>query len=290
MAISKEWNLIRDWLRKTYNKDVHEYFKDLPADADPDNTTGRSSTKAACLIGARDSQGIAAQKQENFRRLKEKAGVNECPPSHDYQRIPGIAFSGIPQIQLWFLEKYSTAKAGGRANHPQESLVSFRINDDWSSDIPARTIALKIRNKFARPIFKIESGGLKVTYLDKQKGYDFRLLVLNKDEAKRVIEAVMDLNGHSPQWKLLKTHDSDESSITPERVRVVGETITINSVRPKTEVYFRYAIAKVPPRIEEIPLVDTTWLYPKAYYIEDNPYLGLQSKVGQKQASKLPLI
>lgn len=289
MPVSKQWTMIRSWLRKTYNKEVHEYFKDLPSELDPGNSSGRSTTKAVCLIGANDSQGIAAQKQENFRALKERVGLGGCAPSHDYQRLPGIAFSGIPQIQLWFLEKYATAKINGRSKNPTEALVSFRINDDWKFEAPAKAIALKIRDKFARPIFKIESGELKCTYLDKQKGYDFRLLVLNKDEAKRIIEATLDLNGHTPQWKLLKIHSSEENSTTPERIRVVGEVITINPVRPKTNLYFRYAIAKVPPRIDEIPLVDTSWRYPQAYYLEDNPYLGRDSRVGEVQARKLPI-
>jgi hypothetical protein len=289
MAVSKEWQMVRSWLRKTYNKEVYQYFKDLPSDIDPDNSSSRSTTFAVCLIGARDSQGIAAQKQQNFRRLKEMVGLGGCPPSHDYQRIPGIAFSGIPQVQLWFLEKYSVAKANGRSKHPHEALVSFRINDDWSSDAPAKAMALRIRDRFARPIFKIDSGELKVTYFDKIKGYDFRLLVPTKEEAKQIIEATLDLNGHSPQWKLLKTHSSEDDSFTRETVRIVGETITINSIRPKTNLYFRYAIAKVPPRISEIPLVDTSLRYPMAYQKEPNPFLGRESRVGEIQANKLSI-
>jgi hypothetical protein len=287
MAVSKQWQLIRSWLRKTHNKEVHEYFKDLPADLDPDNSSGRSTTKAVCLIGANDSQGIAAQKQENFRRLKEMVGLGAYTPSHDYERLPGLAFSGIPQVQLWFLEKYSVAKANGRAKRPHEALVSFRINSDWSSDAPAKAMALKIRDRFARPIFKIESGELKVTYLDKNKGYDFRMLVDTKEEGKRIIEAVLDLNGHIPEWKLLKTHKSEDESFGVETVRVVGETFRMSSIRPRTEVYFRYAIAKVPPSTKEIPLVDTSLRYPMAYQKESNPFLGRESRVGEIHANKL---
>lgn len=289
MAVSKQWSLVRSWLRKTYNKEVHEFFKDLPADIDPDNSSGRSTTKAVCLIGAADSQGIAAQKQENFRRLKEAVGIGAYTPSHDYERLPGISFRGIPQVQLWFLEKYSTAKTNGRIKNPHEMLVSFRINGDWSTEAPAKAMALKIKGKFATPIFQIQSGELKVTYLDKSKGYDFRLLIDSKEEAKRVIESVMDLNGDTPQWKLLKTHKSEEGFDTVETVRVVGETIKITSLRPKTEVFFRYAIAKVPPRISEIALVDTSFRYPRAYYIEPNPYLGRESRVGEIHNARLAL-
>lgn len=289
MAVSKQWNLIRSWLRKTYNKEVHEFFKDLPPEIELDNSSGRSTTKAVCLIGADDSQGIAEQKQRNFERLKERVGLGAYTPSHDYERLPGLSFRGIPQVQLWFLEKYHVAKTNGRAKNPHEALVSFRINDDWSTEAPAKAMALKIKGKFATPIFQFQAGELKVTYLDKNKGYDFRLLVDSKEEAKRVIESVLDLNGDAPQWKLLKTHKSEEEFNTVETVRVVGETITVTSLRPKTELYFRYAIAKVPPRISEIALVDTSLRYPRAYYIEPNPYLGRESRVGELHNARLAL-
>lgn len=288
MAVSKQWQLIRSWLRKTYNREVYEYFKDLPPDLDPDNTSGRSTTFAVCLIGANDSQGIAAQKQENFKRLKGRAGINDYVPAHDYERLPGLSFRGIPQIQLWFKEKYSVAKANGRARHPAEARVSFRLpRDSWSAEAPAKEMALRIRDKFAKPIYQIEAGETKYTYLDKDKGYDFRLLTANKAEAKRVIESVMDLNSHNPNWKLLKTHGSEEEafSATPEIVRVVGEQIKVLTERPKTTLYFSYSVAKVPPRIKEIYLVDTSRFYRRAYHQEPNPYLGRESRVGELHSS-----
>lgn len=289
MAISKQWQLVRSWLRKTYNKEVHEYFKDLDPALDPDNSTGRSTTKAVCLIGASDSQGIAVQKQENFRRLKELVGLGACAPSHDYERLPGLSFRGIPQVQLWFLEKYSTAKADGRAKHPAEARVSFRINDDWSVESTARAMALKIKDKFATPIFQFNAGEVKVTYWDKTKGYDFRLLVASKEEGKRIIESVLDINGHTPQWKHLGVHNSDDDFATPETARVIGKTVKIASERPRTNLYFRYAIAKVPPLSDEIALVDTSLRYPKAFYKEPNPYLGRESRVGETHAGVMSL-
>jgi len=277
MAVSKQWQLVRSWLRKTYNKEVYEYFKDLPPGVDPDNSSGRSTTFAVCLIGANDSQGIAAQKQENFKALKQKAGLNDYIPAHDYERLPGLSFRGLPQVQLWFHEKYSVAKTNNRAKHPAEARISFRISGDrWRAEAPAREMALKIRNKFARPIFQINAGELKVTYLDKEKGYDFRLLVTNRAEGKRIIESVMDLKGENPDWKHLRWTFAEEETFSsvPEKHRVVGKTVTVSSLRPKTDLYFSYAIAKVPPRIEEIYLVDTSRRYQNAYYHEPNSYLG----------------
>jgi hypothetical protein len=288
MAVSKQWQLVRSWLRKTYNKEVYEYFKDLPPGVDPDNSSGRSTTFAVCLIGANDSQGIAAQKQENFKRLKEKAGMTDYLPAHDYERLPGIAFRGIPQVQLWFREKQSAARAAGRSTNPCEARVSFRLpKDSWEAELPAREMARKIKRAFATPIFQIETGELKATYLDKDRGYDFRLLVRSKAEAKKIIEAVMDLNSHTPNWRLLKVHTSEAELFTdtPERFRVLGKTISVNNHRPKTIVYFAYAIAKVPPRTAEVPLVDTTRRYPKPYENAPNTFLGRESRTGEQHNS-----
>ena len=292
MAVSNTWAMMRSWLRRTYNKEVYEYFKDLPPEIDPDNKTGRSTTFAVCLIGSNDSQGIAAQKQENFRRLKEKAGLIDYLPAHDYERLPGLSFRGIPQIQLWFREKYSVAKANNRAKNPAEARIGFRlVNADWASEAPAKAMALKIRDKFAKPIYQIEAGELKVTYYDNSKGYDFRLLVQNVEESKQVIESVMDLNGHSPNWKLLKIHTSDAGAFseTPQKVRVLGQTITILTERPKTTLYFSYSIAKVPPQIKEVYLVDTSRRYHKAYYQEPNAFLGRQERGNETRNRVMPL-
>jgi hypothetical protein len=204
---------------------------------------------------------------------------------HDYERIPGTSFRGSPQVQLWFKEQSSVAKLADRARNPHEARASFRLPEgSWASEAPAREMARKIKAKFATPIFQFQSGEIKFTYFDNKKGYDFRLLTLNATEAKKVIESVMDLNGHSPDWKLLKKHESEPGTFSsiPDRVQVLGKTVKVSNLRPKTTLYFNYAIGKVPPRIEEVYLVDTGRLLRKAYENAPNSFLLPASRIGEQ--------
>ncbi|MFM2380568.1 MAG: hypothetical protein RLZZ143_3151 [Cyanobacteriota bacterium] len=37
MAVSSEWQFLKSFLRKTYNKEVNEYFRDLDPSEIPEN-------------------------------------------------------------------------------------------------------------------------------------------------------------------------------------------------------------------------------------------------------------
>jgi hypothetical protein len=287
MAVSKEWNLIRSWLRKTYNKEVHEYFKDLPPEVDPDNSSGRSTTKAVCLIGAKDSQGIAAIKRENFEWLKRR--VAQEMPWHPFIALPDASAEGHPQIQLWFYERYQDAKRERRKQ--TNTQISFRIrNNDWSSLAEAEAMARKIRDAFARPIYHIDRGEEKITYNDKLKGYQFTLYVIGKTEAKRILTDVFQLIGDTPNWDKLTRNESEKDFKASTTVRVVGEPVKTQNKRPITKVYFRYAIAKVPPSMADIPLIDTGDFYWNALLKAPNPYFQPQPRTDTNHASPLPLV
>jgi hypothetical protein len=263
MSVSKQWPLIRSWLRRTYNKEVLEFFRDLPADVDPDNSTGRSTTKAVCLIGANDSQGIAETKRQNFRELKEKAGLL-LQQNHEFMSLPGDTIEGFPQIQLWFEEKYSTAKLNRR--QVIKARVGFRVmEEDWSL-AEATNLARKIHQSFATPIFRFERGKYKWSYRDKKKGYEFILCTPTEAEAKRVITATMALKDDTPDWKKLTQSKRVEERTTTETVRVLGKPVKLAPDRVETTVAFRYAIAKIPPLTTDYPLVDTSLRYWNALY------------------------
>jgi hypothetical protein len=286
MAVSKQWAMIRSWLRKTHNKEVHEFFKDLSPDQDPDNTSGRSTTKAVCLIGAGDSQGIAEIKMRNFEALKKKVGM-DWQPVHDYELLPDITVEGKPQVQLWFWEKYSNAKRNNRQQ--ARARVSFRIMDENWSTAEANSLALKIRDKFAKPIYSFEKGQLSLQYLNKKKAHNFRLTVDDKAEAKRVIEDVLDLLGETPNWDYLVKAESEKNFNEVQTTRVLGKTVKVSPQRPRTIVYFKYAIAKIPPLTTDFALVDTSGTYAKALYHESNPYLAPEPQLRSVRAKNVPL-
>jgi hypothetical protein len=108
-----------------------------------------------------------------------------------------------PQVQLKFFEKLADQRLGNRG-YPLRLVVSFRLNgkpNDYSY-AELRTLVNKIENAFT-PFKYYNKGREKYLYTDPENGYDFRLL-LTKDDAKEIIQNVMGLNDHTPDWELLR--------------------------------------------------------------------------------------
>lgn len=261
MTISKQWTFVRSWLRRTFNKKVHEYFKDLPANQDPDNSTGRSATKAACLIGANDSQSIASLKMQIFQQFAENDGeiFYSIPASELWE----YSVEGEPQIILRFREQTDDAKRNDR--YPIRGRVSIRISeDDINSEAGVRAWATKIRNEFARPLFHYEKGKIKYTYQDKRKGNMFILATKTEEEAKDVIRKVLSLKNESPDWNKLHEGRSKRNFSERKTKRVAGNTIVMPTLRPEGRVYFSHAQLSVDGMARNIVLVDTSGRFKEA--------------------------
>jgi hypothetical protein len=261
MTISKQWAFVRSWLRRTFNKKVHEYFKDLPANIDPDNSTGRSATKAACLIGANDSQSLASLKIQIFQQFAENDGeiFYSIPASELWE----FSVEGDPQIILRFREQSDDARRNDR--YPIRGRVSFRISEEEiSSASEVRAWAMKIRNEFARPLFEYQKGRLKFTYKDKKKGYYFILGTNTEDEAKAIIRKTMDLKSDTPDWNKLFESRSKRNFTEKTTKRIAGETIEMPTLRPEGKVFFSHAQLNVPGEAKNRILVDTTGRFKEA--------------------------
>lgn len=270
MAVSRQWQMIRSWLRQTHNKEVHEYFKNN--DEELDNSTGRNTTKAVCLIGANDSQGLAQLKMENFERLKRRAGFYDNP--HDFVFLDSPGVGGFPQVQLFFWEKYSSAKLRG---HDQKRIrISFRINDENWSEADLKLMAAKVKTKFATPIVSFDLDEKTQVYFDERKKIQFKIPVGTREEAIRLLTPVFELMGQSPDWNNLGEAKRPKNSMT-ETHRIVGEVVNSGPRRPNINCYFKYAIAKVHPYPGDFVLVDTTRTYFNAFEYVPNPHLGSES-------------
>lgn len=169
-----------------------------------------------------------------------------------------------PQIKLAF---YETAQEAGYKKSgdlpPVHGQITFAlINETEKTMTPAKAtiIAEKIKTKFVTgTLFKWNRGKLIATYLDKLKGYDFRLRVKAESDARNIIESVMDIQSHSPEWSRLTMHESKASfPELPGKELIYGELRRLPRKRPIRTISFRYAemtIWGVPPAIS---LVDTT--------------------------------
>ena len=69
-------------------------------------------------------------------------------------------------------------------------------------------LAQRVKSKFVNPPFVWNKGKKCYTYFDKKKGYQLKINVPGEVEAKRVIEQVLDLQGHSPEWEFLNLNQA----------------------------------------------------------------------------------
>lgn len=191
-----------------------------------------------------------------FRQIAGGAG------QFDFYGIPVTTFQDqfrfAPQCKLVF---YQTAAEAGD-NKPVYGEVSFRIESETEksyNEAKAKALAEKIKSKFVTPLFTWRKGKVIASYLDKVKGYDFRLRVLDEGEARKLIEQVMDLQNHSPDWERLTMHFSKNTfPENPDKEMIYGEMRKLPRRRPVEDIKFRYAELHIHGIPQAITLIDTT--------------------------------
>ncbi|HEY9711315.1 MAG TPA: hypothetical protein V6D48_24105 [Oculatellaceae cyanobacterium] len=260
MAASREWAFVRSWLRRVYNKKVYEYFKDLDSNDDPDINTGRSATKAACLIGANDSQNIALIKMYNFNSV-----VREIDREPIYG-IPCTTFHRkvkfYPQIVLHFKESKEDAQRNNR--RPIGAEHSFRFHQKSISEAEVKELARKIKQEFATPPVKFKKGEIKISYKDEENDSEFILAVDDEAEAKKIITKILSIQGEKPNWDYLTNSESGRNFKAKKTEHILGEVVELPQRRPIGHVEFTHAELKVRGLIPDKVLVDVTLTYPNA--------------------------
>jgi len=208
MAVSRNWSNQRSFLRKTYNREVNEWFRDVE-DAVPDNASSRKQAKRACLILPKETQNMALIKMLTFRY--------ECQRTHLRPAIYGTPIGSFdkqrkhkPQIVLEFREDDLDVEAGFS---PLDGRISYRLMNESSETITKTeltTIANRIKTQFGGTTPYIWKKGKDLaSYVDKNNGYQFQLLVRSKEDAKNLIEKVLATNGDTPNFKYLSYKESD---------------------------------------------------------------------------------
>lgn len=155
------------------------------------------------------------------------------------------------------------------SDDPVSTEVSFRIMTKKSKDwLPTDSLPLaqKINSKFGGTTpFVWDKGAKLVTYADWNLGYQIQSLCSTVSEGKRIIEQLLDLQGHSPNWDYATstTNLNELTRYAPPTGKESwhGELIDELHERPSVKVRFRHAYLKLGRR-KTVQLVDLTGKQP----------------------------
>ena len=262
MSISRNWKNLKSFLRKSYNKEVNEWFRDVEASI-PDNSSPRRQAKRACLILPKDSQNIAMMKMHVFRFNVQRV--------HTWSTSYGMPIEGYqekvtfrPQVHLFFRQDISATPSGRRA---VEGQISFRLMNETSAtmtETKARILATRIKNEFALSNGYVwKKGNKKYTYLDKDDGVDLRILSISQTEAVELIKKILDVLQYVyDENNLQEIEPKRNSENNPQGTNFVyGKQRKKARWRPTANIRFRYASLTVHGMQNRIVLVDRTFTF-----------------------------
>ncbi|WP_310483836.1 hypothetical protein [Chamaesiphon sp. VAR_48_metabat_403] len=273
MTLAENFNSaehLQDVLFKVQNKIVRDEFNDV-GDDDwvPSIATSRGSLRVACTHDDRDSVDMT-----NLRLWLFYVVLRKCVDFHPaIFGTPSTSFQETtkyyPQIHLYFEEKTTEVEAGYKALRSQ---VSLRLIDESASTLSvadATTIANRIKSLFVSGTrFFWKRGKFLFSYIDQSKGYYFQLLCFSEIEAKKIIEQVLDIRSHTPDWKLLNQKTNAEPvtayPTVPGNKTILGKSYKQPRRRPVGTVYFTHAVVHVYGKPTPTVLVDPDRRYRNA--------------------------
>lgn len=265
------WELLQSVMMRVQNRRVRDSFTDLGGDDwDPDITTSRGALRQACTIDDNDTSVMVVLRLLLFYFLVENGERFKTP----VYGIPITAFQASrkfkPQVTLFFQEDHQDIEPG---YSPVTGEISFRLMNEESNTITVtklKAIALKVKTQFmAGNGFVWKKGKVMCSYTDKEKGYQLVIYCRTETEGKRVIEQVLDLQSHAPQWKKLNKRNNDDPSSAyptiPGNMTVLGKVQKEPRILPIADVRFQYAIANIWGRPQPVYLADNSGIFPTAY-------------------------
>lgn len=172
-----------------------------------------------------------------------------------------------PQVKLMFYQTAAEARASSIEDSdekpPVTGEITFKVTNETHetmTEVKAIKLAQSIKTKFVTGnLFTWQKGKQIVTYLDKLKGYDFRLYVISEIEARKIIEQTLDIQNHTPDWEKLTVHTSQKQfPDRPSKKLIYGVLRRPPRRRPVEVARFRYAELHIYGVPNAITLIDTT--------------------------------
>jgi hypothetical protein len=262
---------LQDLVRRFGNKEVNQWFRDV--DDETNIQAPRATLKLGCLHQELDSINQTILRVLLFWLIvsgEERFGTHVYGiPFQEYQET--VRFD--PQIMLYFEEPYETREEfQGRKMPGVTGEISIRIRGrkyNTISKSELTSLANQIKASFggSNPK-KWRKGKSYFTYVDKEKGYKFQLLVSNRSDGRELVSDVLRLVGETPNWENANWKENEDASSSFPDARktelVLGEVRPMPKRRPIKTVEFQYAICHVWGVSTPIALYDRTGAFPQA--------------------------
>ncbi len=216
---------------------------------------------------------IIVQTLSTHKLLDNKdVGVMYAMSPEEVQEKKAVKRSHKPRILLHFRESKDTKRI---KKNRTPGVISFRLMNETETSLTTKKIELlaqKVKSKFATPKYKWKKGKKLASYTDWGKGYALQILTPNRKDARLLIEQVLDIQGHSPDWEYMNYIGNEaELQAYPDVSKtktILGKQTETIKRRPNVTIEFEYALLFVPSLREPIPLVDTTGRYLDAVVLD----------------------
>jgi len=251
-------------LLQTYNKFVKDAFKDLDIDdLNLDINVPRQSLLKGCKITANDSQILINNRMMLFYFVTRQAQDLQQPvygmPTGTYHQLRKFK----PHVFLYFKEDEEDVDPDYQ---PLRAEISFRLMDDTEltiSNTELTTLANKVKSEFGGINgYRWHKGKYLCSYNEPDKGYKLQIYAYSSSEAKEVINKVLDLKNHSPDWKYFNVSENDEASSAyptiPPTKTILGKSVKLPRKRPVGYVRFQRATVHLWGLTKPISLYDRT--------------------------------
>lgn len=265
-----EFEFLQDLVRKWHNRIVREEFQDLGGeDWNPDINISRGAVRHACTIKDNDTAEMVNMRLFTYYFLHRKAQDLQQPiygiPVYDLQAQRKFR----PQIFLYFIEDESDIEPG---YPPIDGQITFRLMDEESETLTqgkVETLANRIRSAFATGNgFVWRKGKVMCPYTDWKRGYQLQLQSRDEAEGRRVIEQVLDIQGHTPDWKNFNPSNNAEPAqaypTLPGTLHILGKNYRLPRRRAIADVRFQYALLHLYGKPQPLCLVDRTYAWKEA--------------------------
>lgn len=248
--------------RKILNPEIKKDFADVSDElAELDISTTASSLRTACIHIDNDSLLMTVGKLLFYYLVINKAQALQAPiygepkADHDFDKRyrPQIYFY-FEQDRAAVPEGYQPIKAEAHITLMEETLASI-------TPLKARSIAVEIKRIFTHNGQGItwDKGKIKVTYLDVENGYDFRVHALNKQEAIDLIKKYLNIRNHvyNNDFSTVHTPEKDSVNTVSSTHKVYDTYIKDDRYRPTAKVRFVRATLQLRGLKDDIKLIDT---------------------------------